>query len=41
MTRTEEMEEEYVKAVEWYERVYYSDIEEYKTELRKEEWRIS
>ena len=35
MTWTEEMDEEYAKAVEWYEMSYYDEIREYKIELRK------
>lgn len=33
---TKEMEKEYEQAVEWHRIVYYEDISEYKTELRKE-----
>jgi len=33
---TEEMDEEYAKAVEWYEMPYYDDIREYKKELKRE-----
>ena len=36
MMWTEEMDEEYAKAVEWHERTYYDDIRVYKIELREE-----
>ena len=36
MTWTEEMDEEYAKAVEWHERMYYDDVMECKEELKEE-----
>jgi len=37
MVWTDEMEAEYQKAVEWYTEVYYySEIEDFKIELKKE-----
>ena len=36
MTWTEEMDDEYAKAVEWYEDNYYDDIEEHKKVLKEE-----